>query len=78
MTETTVQATTNLLDRRSYGTAVPPLVERRQFGNSYDDLSSPARELAQAVDEYKLRHRRRFISYEEMLAVILDLGYHKD
>ncbi len=77
MTETTVQAATSLVDRRSYGTAVPPLVERRQFGNSYEELSAPHRELAQAIDEYKLRHRRRFISYEEMLAVIQDLGYRK-
>ena len=43
MTETTVQAATSLVDRRSYGTAVPPLVERRQFGNSYEELSAPAR-----------------------------------
>ena len=41
MTETTVQAATSLVDRRSYGTAVPPLVERRQFGNSYEELSAP-------------------------------------
>ena len=78
MTETTVQAAIGFVDRRSYGTAVPPLVERRQFGNSYEELSPPARELARAMDEYKVRHRRRFISYEEMLAVIQDLGYHKD
>jgi hypothetical protein len=78
MTETTVQATTSFVDRRSYGTAVPPLVERRQFSNSYEELSAPARELARAIDEYKLRHRRRFISYQEMLAVIQDLGYRKD
>ena len=41
-------------------------------------LPPAVRELAMAIDEYKLRHRRRFISYEEIYAVILELGYHKD
>ena len=54
-----------------------PGVERRQFANSYDELSPDARELAQAIDEYKIMHRRRFITYEEMLTVITMLGYHK-
>ena len=34
-------------------------------------------ELAQAIDQYKLRHRRRFITFEEMLAVVKSLGYHR-
>jgi hypothetical protein len=51
--------------------------ERRQFANSHDDLSPEAKELAQAIDGYKLRHRRRFITYEEMLSVVTSLGYHK-
>ena len=64
------------VDRRSYYPAAdsPPL-ERRQFANSYEELSPDARELAAAIDGYKLRHRRRFITYEEMLAVITSLGY---
>jgi hypothetical protein len=40
-------------------------------------LSPEAAELARAIDGYKLRHRRRFVTYEEMLAVIKMLGYHK-
>jgi len=55
----------------------PPGAERRQFSNCYDGLSPEAQELAGAIDEYKLRNRRRFITYEEMLSVILGLGYHK-
>lgn len=51
--------------------------ERRQFANSHDDLSPEAKELALAIDGYKLRHRRRFITYEEMLSVVTSLGYHK-
>jgi hypothetical protein len=34
-------------------------------------------EMALAVDHYKLAHRRRFITYEEMLSVVKSLGYHK-
>jgi hypothetical protein len=51
--------------------------ERRQFANSHDELSPAARELAAAIDHYKVQHRRRFISYEEMLGVIAELGYAK-
>ena len=51
--------------------------ERRQFTNSHDDLSPDARELAEAIDNYKLQHRRRFITFEEMLHVMKLLGYQK-
>lgn len=66
------------VDRRSNEVAErSPASERRQFANGHDDLSPEARELANAIDEYKLHHRRRFITYEEMLAVVKSLGYHK-
>jgi len=64
-------------DRRSYAPAGSPDRERRQFTNSHDELSPAARELAQAIDSYKLQHRRRFITYEEMLCVVKSLGYGK-
>lgn len=65
-------------DRRNYDVSGPmPGIERRQFANSHDDLSPPARDLAMAIDEYKVRHRRRFITYEEMLSVIEALGYRQ-
>ena len=54
-----------------------PLGERRQFGDSYEALSPDAAELAHAVDHYKVLHRRRFITQEELLAVIKSLGYHR-
>ncbi|HZZ26844.1 MAG TPA: hypothetical protein VFE46_02460 [Pirellulales bacterium] len=54
-----------------------PSRERRQFTNSHEELSPEARELALAVDHYKLAHRRRFITYEEMLSVMKSLGYRK-
>lgn len=66
------------VDRRDYSMpGPPPVCERRQFTNSLDGLSPDAAELARAIDEYKLRHRRRFITYEEMLGVVKSLGYHK-
>jgi hypothetical protein len=69
---------TTFVDRRAYDPGVGrPARERRQFANSHEDLSGEARELALAIDEYKLVHRRRFITYEEMLGVVKSLGYRK-
>jgi hypothetical protein len=66
------------VDRRS-GASLDdqPARERRQFANSHDELTPDAAELAIAIDGYKLQHRRRFITFEEMLAVIKSLGYHR-
>jgi hypothetical protein len=65
-------------DRRQ--SSLPPVggFDRRQFGNTYDDLSAEARELALAIDAYKLKKGRRFINFDEMLEVIQSLGYHRD
>lgn len=66
------------VDRRTYSSENdPPARERRQFANSYEELTADARELAVAIDQYKLRHRRRFITFEEMLGVIKAIGYQK-
>lgn len=51
--------------------------ERRQFGSSHAGLSPEAKELAVAIDRYKLSSRRRYITCEEMLAVITQLGYRR-
>jgi hypothetical protein len=70
--------TSSFTDRRSYDPGIGrPLRERRQFTNSHEELSAEARDLAQAIDGYKLLHRRRFITYEEMLTVVKSLGYSK-
>ena len=73
MTESTTPA---FVDRRNQSVQQPP-VERRQFMNSYSELSPDAGELAMAIDQYKLRHRRRFITFEEMMTVIRSLGYSR-
>ena len=65
------------VDRRKPDSASWPAIERRQFSNSHEELSPEARELAQAVDKYKLMHRRRFTTFEEILSVVKSLGYHK-
>jgi hypothetical protein len=79
MSPTFATAVEPFVDRRNYGhPGGAPQRERRQFTNSHDGLTSEARDLAQAIDSYKLMHRRRFITYEEMLAVIKSLGYKRD
>jgi hypothetical protein len=51
--------------------------ERRQFSATTTELRPEVAELAQAIDRYKLLHRRRFINFDELHAVITGLGYHK-
>jgi hypothetical protein len=78
MSQTTDSIGPPFVDRRStLGGEAPREGERRQFANSHGDLSPAARELAVAIDRYKLWHRRRFIDCEEMLAIVLQLGYQK-
>jgi len=68
----------SFVDRRSYGSCQgPPERERRQFADSHDELSPDGRELAHAIDAYKLMHRRRYITHDEILAVVKSLGYHR-
>jgi hypothetical protein len=78
MPSTLVSPEPSFIDRRdpqSMGDAQGR--ERRQFVNSHDDLSPDAAELAKAIDTYKLSHRRRFINFEEMLAIVKSLGYRR-
>lgn len=49
--------------------------ERRQFGNSYHNLSSEGQQLAEAIDAYKVDHHRRYITTDELLGVLGKLGY---
>lgn len=70
------QPATPFVDRRTNNSEVNG-VERRQFANSHTGLSPDARELAEAIDNYKVQNRRRFITFEEMLQVIHKLGYQK-
>jgi hypothetical protein len=68
---------TPFIDRRDATATSTVGRDRRQFANSHDHLSPAASELAVAIDQYKLQHRRRFINFEEMLAIMKSLGYSK-
>ena len=73
-----LESPTMFVDRRTPAAVERMAIcERRQFGNSHEGLSPDAAELAQAIDQYKLHHRRRFITFEEMLAVVKSLGYRR-
>ena len=76
MTGPPIKQAPAFIDRRAQS-ANTPVRERRQFSNSHEGLTPDAAELAQAIDEYKLRHRRRFITFEEITGVIKSLGYTK-
>ncbi len=65
------------IDRRRSSGAANGGIERRQFSDSRDSGRPEVDELARAVDQYKLMHRRRFITYEELYDVMVSLGYHK-
>lgn len=77
MSTSSEPASVPFVERRTYESAESPVRERRQFVNGYDELSPEVRELAVAVDQYKLSRRRRFITYEEMLDVVKSLGYRQ-
>lgn len=51
--------------------------ERRQFGSSHSGLSEDGRELALAIDQYKVKYHRRYLTCDEMLQVLTSLGYSK-
>jgi hypothetical protein len=77
--ETAVQQNPRpFVDRRAGGAARPEGgPERRQFTATVTEMRPEVAELAEAVDRYKLVHRRRFITFEELHNVITQLGYHK-
>jgi hypothetical protein len=51
--------------------------ERRQFGNSYHNLSADGQQLAEAIDAYKVDNHRRYITTDELLSVLGKLGYKR-
>ena len=69
-------ASSDFVDRRESGRKANS-GERRQFGSSHSGLSEAGLELALAIDKYKLEHHRRYITCDEMLAVINSLGYER-
>lgn len=71
------ESSARFVERRKTKRGTNRTGERRQFGSSYHDLSPDAREIAMAIDGYKAKHRRRYVTFEEMLNVIQELGYKR-
>ena len=65
------------VERRGTGEAHEGAPERRQFKATPDVSRPEVAELAAAVDAYKARHRRRFITFDELFDVMAELGYHR-
>lgn len=78
MEPTAQQKPADFVDRRSSSEAARTGgPERRQFRNTYNEERPEVAELARAVDQYKMRYRRRFITFDELYDVIAGLGYHR-
>ena len=77
MQQSIEQQTAAYIDRRQGGPGRREGGERRQFVDARNPNRPEVAELAEAIDQYKLRHRRRFITFEELYDVMAQLGYHK-
>ncbi len=64
--------------RRGDAGPAPGNGERRQFRDGNRSARPEVAELANAIDDYKLAHRRRFITFEELFDVMVSLGYHRE
>ena len=68
----------NFVDRRQRDVGAGPAdFERRQFRDGNRSSRPEVAELADAIDDYKITHRRRFITFEELFDVMAALGYHR-
>ena len=77
MQTVTEQNPRTFVERRGSGDARDGAPERRQFKSSQESARPEVAEIASAVDAYKARHRRRFITFDELFDVMAALGYHK-
>lgn len=75
--ELTTTTSTDFVERRSAEPTATKGFERRQFKDGQRSARPEVAEFADAIDEYKLTHRRRFITFEELYDVMVSLGYHK-
>ena len=67
----------DFVDRRHAEPEAKPSAERRQFGSSHLDLSNEGRELALAIDAYKVENHRRYLTCDELVIVMKLLGYNR-
>jgi hypothetical protein len=73
----TEQANRDFVDRRNSAGNGTDRLERRQFGSLHAGLSDEGRELALAIDQYKIQQHRRYLTCDDMLKVLASLGYAK-
>jgi hypothetical protein len=67
----------SLADRRQRSRSSQDGMERRQFGSNYSELTPAGAEFGKAIDSYKVAHRRRYVTYDEILLVLETLGYER-
>jgi hypothetical protein len=68
----------DFVDRRKRGADSDKAgFERRQFRDGNRSARPEVAEFADAIDEYKITHRRRFVTFEELFDVMSSLGYHR-
>lgn len=74
-----LKAPTSVFIDRRQGEKIPEVTnqERRQFRDGNRSARPEVAELANAIDDYKIAHRRRFITFEELFDVMVTLGYAK-
>lgn len=80
MEQETIAATSispDFVERRASVTGNNSDFERRQFRDGNRSARPEVAEFADAIDEYKITHRRRFITFEELYDVMISLGYHR-
>jgi hypothetical protein len=66
------------VERRQRDVGSSPMgAERRQFRDGNRSARPEVAELANAIDDYKVAYRRRFITFEELFDVMSSLGYHR-
>lgn len=70
-------ATAEFQDRRRADRGSDSGADRRQFRDGNRSARPEVAEFADAVDNYKLRNRRRFITFEELYDVFVELGYQR-
>lgn len=71
------QNSVSFVDRRKRSEDGNAPSERRQFSDGHRSDRPEVDELAKAIDAYKVKNRRRFITFEEIYDVMTSLGYHK-
>lgn len=69
--------TLSFVDRRKKADGGPAPGERRQFSDGHRSDRPEVDEFAKAIDAYKVKNRRRFITFEEIYDVMTSLGYHR-